>query len=266
MCCTGDAVTLLRLAPGGSDGHTAASSSTRPAKPNQGPAHSTDLRHHFLISKWARPLPDIYLQSVECVYRGCRTMSAMQVCHGDHRPGSYQLSTQPCQFLQGPRGSEPARSGGRRASRSATTIATLSSTSIWLRRPVSCTDCSVRTAQERPRCCASCSDWCGVTGARCTFWAMISDRAGGSIPDGVAGFVDAPAFYPYLSGRQNLSPVSRLDGRGGRFDPKAVERSARQAALADARRQDGRGILGGNAPASRPRRRAAADAAAAPAR
>ena len=57
------------------------------------------------------------------------------------------------------------------------------------------------------------------------------DPAGGSIPDAVAGFVDAPAFYPYLSGRQNLSLLSRLDGRGGIFDPKAVEEGLAQAAL-----------------------------------
>jgi ABC-2 type transport system ATP-binding protein len=57
------------------------------------------------------------------------------------------------------------------------------------------------------------------------------DRAGGSVPDGVAGFVDAPAFYPYLSGRQNLTLLSRLDGRTGTFDPKAVEDALEQAGL-----------------------------------
>src|SRR5262245_24392183 len=35
------------------------------------------------------------------------------------------------------------------------------------------------------------------------------DRA---IPNGVAGFVETPAFYPYLSGRKNLSLLARLDG------------------------------------------------------
>lgn len=34
------------------------------------------------------------------------------------------------------------------------------------------------------------------------------------VPDGVAGFVDAPAFYPYLSGRKNLAILARLDGHG----------------------------------------------------
>jgi ABC-2 type transport system ATP-binding protein len=35
---------------------------------------------------------------------------------------------------------------------------------------------------------------------------------GGPVPEGVAGFVEAPSFYPYLSGRQNLSVLARLDG------------------------------------------------------
>src|SRR6478735_477386 len=79
MCCTGDAVTLPRLAPGGSDGHTAASISTRPENPTSGQR----ARPIFAITPSFRsgthPLSDIYLQSVECVYPGCRTMSAMQV-------------------------------------------------------------------------------------------------------------------------------------------------------------------------------------------
>jgi ABC-2 type transport system ATP-binding protein len=32
--------------------------------------------------------------------------------------------------------------------------------------------------------------------------------------DGVAGFVEAPAFYPYLSGRRNLELLASYDGRG----------------------------------------------------
>jgi ABC-2 type transport system ATP-binding protein len=32
--------------------------------------------------------------------------------------------------------------------------------------------------------------------------------------DGVAGFVEAPRFYPYLSGRKNLELVAALDGDG----------------------------------------------------
>src|SRR5437764_2020328 len=39
--------------------------------------------------------------------------------------------------------------------------------------------------------------------------------------DGVAGFVEEPAFYPYLSGRVNLELLAELDGSGrapGRVD------------------------------------------------
>ena len=34
------------------------------------------------------------------------------------------------------------------------------------------------------------------------------------VPDGVAGFVETPAFYPYLSGRKNLAMLARLDHDG----------------------------------------------------
>ncbi|HEX5618590.1 MAG TPA: ABC transporter ATP-binding protein [Solirubrobacteraceae bacterium] len=38
--------------------------------------------------------------------------------------------------------------------------------------------------------------------------------------DGVAGFVEAPRFYPYMSGRRNLEMAAALDGNGaaGRID------------------------------------------------
>jgi ABC-2 type transport system ATP-binding protein len=38
--------------------------------------------------------------------------------------------------------------------------------------------------------------------------------------DGVAGFVEAPAFYPYLTGRRNLELLAAFDGNGakGRID------------------------------------------------
>jgi ABC-2 type transport system ATP-binding protein len=49
--------------------------------------------------------------------------------------------------------------------------------------------------------------------------------------DGVAGFVEAPRFYPYLSGRRNLELVAALDGDGaaGRIDEAldVVELAAR---------------------------------------
>ena len=34
---------------------------------------------------------------------------------------------------------------------------------------------------------------------------------GSAALDGVAGFVEEPCFYPYLSGRANLSLLARLD-------------------------------------------------------
>src|ERR1700689_4043298 len=45
---------------------------------------------------------------------------------------------------------------------------------------------------------------------------VLGEAAGattGPLPDGVAGFVDTPRFYPYLTGRRNLRLVARLDRR-----------------------------------------------------
>ncbi len=39
------------------------------------------------------------------------------------------------------------------------------------------------------------------------------DHLGGDALDGVGGFVEEPAFYPYLSGRSNLRLLAKLDGR-----------------------------------------------------
>jgi ABC-2 type transport system ATP-binding protein len=51
-------------------------------------------------------------------------------------------------------------------------------------------------------------------------WAEHGPRA----LDGVAGFVESPRFYPYLTGRRNLEGLARLDGTAsaGRID-KALE-------------------------------------------
>src|SRR5256885_16771424 len=38
------------------------------------------------------------------------------------------------------------------------------------------------------------------------------DRVSVQMPDGVAGLIETPAFYPYLSGRKNLALLARLDG------------------------------------------------------
>src|SRR5207247_7561005 len=39
-------------------------------------------------------------------------------------------------------------------------------------------------------------------------------REGARALEGVAGFVEAPRFYPYLSGRKNLELLAALDGAG----------------------------------------------------
>jgi ABC-2 type transport system ATP-binding protein len=39
-------------------------------------------------------------------------------------------------------------------------------------------------------------------------------RAGAAALEGVAGFVEAPRFYPYLTGRKNLELLAALDGDG----------------------------------------------------
>jgi ABC-2 type transport system ATP-binding protein len=47
------------------------------------------------------------------------------------------------------------------------------------------------------------------------------------VPEGVAGFVETPAFYPYMSGRRNLELLARLDtprGPSGNVDD-ALERT-----------------------------------------
>jgi ABC-2 type transport system ATP-binding protein len=41
-------------------------------------------------------------------------------------------------------------------------------------------------------------------------------RAGASALEGVAGFVEAPRFYPYLTGRKNLELLAALDGGDAR--------------------------------------------------
>jgi ABC-2 type transport system ATP-binding protein len=58
------------------------------------------------------------------------------------------------------------------------------------------------------------------------------DSTAGPIPDGVAGFVDTPAFYPYLSGRRNLALLARLDGNNGSNGRDSVSRVLEQVGLA----------------------------------
>ena len=53
----------------------------------------------------------------------------------------------------------------------------------------------------------------------------------GPIPEGVAGFVETPAFYPYLSGRQNLAVLARLDGGPGPRRNAAVDDALERVGL-----------------------------------
>jgi len=53
------------------------------------------------------------------------------------------------------------------------------------------------------------------------------DACDGRLPRGVAGFVETPAFYPYLSGRQNLSLLAALD------DQRPSNRRSQLAAALD---------------------------------
>jgi ABC-2 type transport system ATP-binding protein len=55
------------------------------------------------------------------------------------------------------------------------------------------------------------------------------DSTGGPLRAGIAGFVDSPAFYPYLTGRQNLTLLARLDRTA--FDRSNVTRVLEQVGL-----------------------------------
>jgi len=55
---------------------------------------------------------------------------------------------------------------------------------------------------------------------------------GRALPDGVAGFVDTPRFYPYLSGRTNLLLMARLDGTARARAPERVTEVLGQVGLA----------------------------------
>jgi ABC-2 type transport system ATP-binding protein len=53
------------------------------------------------------------------------------------------------------------------------------------------------------------------------------------VPHGVAGLVDTPAFYPYLSGRQNLALLGCLDEEDGtRVSAGTIDRALEQVGLA----------------------------------
>jgi ABC-2 type transport system ATP-binding protein len=54
-------------------------------------------------------------------------------------------------------------------------------------------------------------------------------ESGSHALDGVAGFVEAPSFYPYLSGRANLEILAELDGGGSRV---RIEQALEEVGLA----------------------------------
>jgi ABC-type multidrug transport system ATPase subunit/ABC-type transport system involved in multi-copper enzyme maturation permease subunit len=62
---------------------------------------------------------------------------------------------------------------------------------------------------------------------------LLGESAGTTpLPDGVAGFVDAPRFYPYLSGRRNLRLVAGLDGRSSSRETGRIDDVLGQVGLA----------------------------------
>jgi ABC-2 type transport system ATP-binding protein len=79
------------------------------------------------------------------------------------------------------------------------------------------------------------------------------DAAAERLPDPVAALIDTPAFYPYLSGRSNLSLLARLDGetRGLRHRSRSGPRTDWHRGAS--RRRRGR-LLRRDAPAARPGR------------
>jgi ABC-2 type transport system ATP-binding protein len=60
--------------------------------------------------------------------------------------------------------------------------------------------------------------------------------------DGVAGFVEAPTFYPYLNGRRNLELLAAFDGRGSKAH---IERALETVELSDRARDKVRGYSHG---------------------
>src|SRR5436190_20518621 len=60
----------------------------------------------------------------------------------------------------------------------------------------------------------------GADAGRVELFGRSRDAGDPPIPVGVAGFVEDPSFYPYLSGRINLELLAELDGRasGARID------------------------------------------------
>jgi ABC-2 type transport system ATP-binding protein len=58
------------------------------------------------------------------------------------------------------------------------------------------------------------------------------ESPGGGLRDGVAGLIDVPAFYPYMSARMNLALLARLDGARNRACRGAVDAALERTGLA----------------------------------
>ena len=70
-------------------------------------------------------------------------------------------------------------------------------------------DCSAQTAPGRQRYCECCWGWWNRTKDRSSCSAGRADAP--TALEGVAGFVEDPSFYPYLSGRANLELMVEYD-------------------------------------------------------
>jgi ABC-2 type transport system ATP-binding protein len=57
------------------------------------------------------------------------------------------------------------------------------------------------------------------------------DSTAGAVPDGVAGIVETPSFYPYLSGRDNLAVLARLDGGTASRRRETIDAALEQVGL-----------------------------------
>ena len=57
------------------------------------------------------------------------------------------------------------------------------------------------------------------------------DTTDGPLPEGVAGIVEAPALYPFMSGRRNLELLARLDGNSRKSAHVAIDRALERTGL-----------------------------------
>jgi len=67
---------------------------------------------------------------------------------------------------------------------------------------------------------------------RVTILGRDVEPMAGALPDGVAGMIDVPAFYPYMSARRNLTLLARLDGMRSAVRDDAVQATLERTGLA----------------------------------